>query len=83
MVVYPKQFETILNFKQHNNFARVLGRCYFTGLNVYITSLYLDLNQGPPTNPVLHTYGRLITYGRILKQLMVQDIGKVVVVIMT
>ena len=47
MVVYAKQFETILHFKQHNNVVRVLGRCYFNGLNVYITSQYLDLNHGP------------------------------------
>ena len=50
MVDYPKQFETILHFRQHNNFLGVLGRCYLAGLNVYITSLYLDLNLAPKCN---------------------------------
>ena len=44
MVDYPTQFETILHFRLYNNFVRVLGRCYLAGLNVYITSLYRDLN---------------------------------------
>ena len=72
MVDYPKQFENILHFRQHNNFLRVLGRCYFTGLNVYITSLYIDLNVAPnftwnPNNFFYYTDAIIITNKKNLR----------------
>ena len=47
------QNNSILSFILDNiiiNCVRVLGRCYLAGLNVYITSLYRDLNVAPNCN---------------------------------